>query len=156
MVRTVKVNEAAVSVLQYEKQPLNSKEIARRAIDQGLVSSTAKDPVASIAQTLEKNIRGEIYNHPKLVFISSPRGRLVGLPSMNGEVSALSGAPSHQQTVALKLPIDLIERIQLASHAKIANSFDDTIVLLIKKGLVAVAADVRRGLTMQLNKLDEL
>jgi hypothetical protein len=150
------VNEAAVSILQEEKRPLYSKEIARRAIDQGLVSSTAKDPITSIAQTLDKNIRDEIYNHPKLIFISSPKGRLVGLPSMNGEVSTLSVAPSHRQTIALKLPIDLIERIQLASHAKIANSFDDTIVLLIKKGLVAVADDVRRGLTMQLNKLDEL
>jgi len=149
-------NEAAVVILQEEKKPLHSKEIAKRALDRGLVSSNAKDPVTSFAQTLEKNIREDIYNNPKLIFISSSRGRLIGLPSMNGGTSTKVEYANQTQAVTLKLPVEIVERIQLASHAKIANTFEETVILLIKRGLSAVANDVRKGLTTRLNKFEEL
>jgi hypothetical protein len=149
-------NQAAVLILEEEKGPLHSKEIAKRALDRGLVSSNSKDPVTSFAQTLEKNIRVGIYNNPKLVFIPTARGRLIGLPSMNGGASTKVESVGETQTINLRLPVEIIDRIQLASHAKIAKTFEETAVLLIKKGLAAVANDVRRGLTSRLNKFDEL
>ncbi len=59
--------EAAYEILKKLGKPTSSKEIGRIAHDKKMVSSTAKDPAQSIAQTIEKNIRDGIYNNPKLV-----------------------------------------------------------------------------------------
>lgn len=49
-----------------------------------------------------------------------------------------------------------MDKIQLAAQAKIANSFDDTLIKILQKGLTAMGPEIKEGLVQQLNKLDEL
>jgi undecaprenyl pyrophosphate synthase len=74
------IQEAARRILEEMGKPLSSRDIAKIALERRMVSSTAQDPIQSHAQTIEKNIRDGSYNKPKLVFLNSPQGRLIGLP----------------------------------------------------------------------------
>jgi len=44
----------------------------------------------------------------------------------------------------------------LAEQAKLAKDFDETVTLLLKKGLSAVAPDIKKGLIQQLNEFERL
>lgn len=55
-----------------------------------------------------------------------------------------------------KLPIEVFEKIRLAEQAKLAKDFDETVTLLLKKGLSAVAPDIKKGLIQQLNEFETL
>ncbi|MDZ7291611.1 MAG: hypothetical protein ONB44_16665 [candidate division KSB1 bacterium] len=60
------------------------------------------------------------------------------------------------QEITLKVPIELFEKIQLATQAKIAKFFEETVFLLLKNGLTVMAPKIKDGLSHQLRKLDEL
>jgi len=74
------IQKAVHIILSKLNKPLSSRRLAKMALDRHMVVSNSMDPVFSMATTVEKNIRDGIYNHPQLVFIQSPRGRLIGLP----------------------------------------------------------------------------
>ncbi|MBW1715981.1 MAG: hypothetical protein JRJ77_09180 [Deltaproteobacteria bacterium] len=74
------IQEAVFDILNEVGRPLSSRELAKIALDRGMVTSYAKDPVQSHAQTIEKNIRDDVYNRPKLIFIPTAQGRLIGNP----------------------------------------------------------------------------
>ena len=76
----VTIQEAAAAILKEKGAPMSSRELAAEALSRRAVVSNAKDPEASLGNTLEKNIRDGTYNHPKLVFVRAARGRLIGLP----------------------------------------------------------------------------
>lgn len=76
------VQTAAHRILTDTGHPISAREIAKKALAAGLVNSNSKDPILSIAGTIEKTIRGEKYNDPQLVFVSTVNGRKVALPSM--------------------------------------------------------------------------
>ena len=46
--------------------------------------------------------------------------------------------------------------MQLASEAKIKDNFDDTLIYILKKGLVEVTPEIKKSVSEQLSKLDEL
>ncbi|MFQ5442011.1 MAG: HTH domain-containing protein [Thermodesulfobacteriota bacterium] len=158
------IQEAADQLLREEGQPLKSREIAKLALDRGLVYSNAKNPVFSHASTIEKNIRDEIYNRPKLVFIHTQAGRVIGLPEWSNETESslpLSESPAvispvRTKNMSLKLPTNLYEKIELAAHAKIADTLEDTIILILKKGLSELTPAIKEGLTSQLRKLEDI
>ena len=60
------IQEAAHDILNELGKPVSSKKLSRIALDRRMVTSVAKDPVQSHAQTIEKNIQDDIYNQPKL------------------------------------------------------------------------------------------
>ena len=140
-------------ILSEAKKPMSAKELAQIALDRGFPSS-AKDPVQSLAQTLEKNVRDGIYNEPALKFIYRSGRRLLGLPSWDQE-TATPGTDPQPSTKELVIHVsaDLQGKIQLAFQAKLAGTFDDTVTLLLKKGLSAVAPQIKEGVMDQLEKL---
>lgn len=152
----MKIQQAAYDILKGENRPLPATEIAKRVLEKGLKSSEAKDPVSSFAQTVEKNIRDGIYNDPKLIFIHSAQGRLVGLPSWEKKDAMPEASLTRTHEFTLKVPVELFEKIQLATQAKIAKSFEETVILLLKNGLTTMASKIKEGLSHQLRKLDEL
>jgi hypothetical protein len=150
--------EAAYKILLEAGKPLLSREIAQLALDKGYASSSAKDPIFSIANTIEKNIRGGIYNSTQLVFVKTTDGRKIGLPSMNKETAQDNSLPetqlrTHKTKVTVELPQELISQVQLAYQAKLANSYDETVAMLIKKGLSSYASEIRERLFNQLEDL---
>jgi hypothetical protein len=153
------MQEAAQAVLHELGRPASAREIARRALERGLVTSNARAPILSMAQTLEKSIRDGIYNHPRLVFIQNGRERLVGLPGQ--EVSPLGSGreprPAEEFVeVRALVPRDLVRKITLAEQAGVQPSFDATVALILKKGLAEIGPEIRNGLLREIESLEQL
>lgn len=146
--------EAAHTLLNEIGRPMTSRELAKMALDRHMVVSNSKDPVFSLASTVEKNIRDGVYNHPALTFISSPAGRLVGLPGWEKvpPMHSPSLTPRTKEFTA-RIPEDLLDQIQLAVQAKLAESFDGTVAHLLRSGLAMAAPTIKDGLMKQLHKL---
>ncbi|MBW2051845.1 MAG: hypothetical protein JRI85_06330 [Deltaproteobacteria bacterium] len=151
------IQEAANEILIERGKPMTSRELARIALEGGLVSSTAQDPVQSHAQTIEKNIRDDIYNRPKLIFIHSSQGRLIGLPEWKSdEPKMVTSKSSALIEINAKIPVELFEKIKLAEQAKLKDDIDGTVAMLLSKGLAAVANDIKKRLLQQLDSFEDL
>jgi hypothetical protein len=148
------IQQAAKQILEEEQRPLNSREIAKRALERKMVFSNSKEPIFSHATTIEKNIRGGIYNKPKLIFIHSPKGRLVGLPSWEVKMPVSPQRKPEPKEIVLKVPPDLYGKIELAAHAQLADSFNDTLILIIQSGLAAVSEIIKERIMNQLQTLE--
>jgi len=148
------IQETAHAILTEAKKSMSSKELAQIALGRGF-PSTAKDPVQSLAQTLEKNVRDGMYNHPKLVFIYSNGRRLLGLPSWGQQspTAVMSTQPSTGE-LTVRVPAEVLDQIRLAAQAKIAGTFEETVALLLRKGLSVVAPRIRKQLVEQLDRLE--
>jgi hypothetical protein len=153
----MKIQEAGYKILEEMGKPLSSREIAKIALEQRMVSSTAQDPIQSHAQTIEKNIRDGIYNKPKLVFVNSSQGRLVGLPiwDSNG-YSAPDTKLQNLSELKVHISTELLEKIKLADQAKLRNNFNDTVSLILTKGLSILSPEIKKGLMEQLDSLNSL
>ncbi|MBW2030922.1 MAG: hypothetical protein JRH06_16185 [Deltaproteobacteria bacterium] len=149
------IQEAAYNILNEVGNPLGSRKLAKIALERGMVTSYAKDPVQSLAQTIEKNIRDEVYNSPKLIFLYTPQGRLIGLPiwEKTEKMTASNNSATFKELKA-KCPVEILEKIRLAEQAKLARDFDETVILLLKKGLSAAASEIKKGLIQQLNEFE--
>lgn len=148
------VQEAAHRILSEFGKPLSSKELARIMLEREMVRSGAQDPGQSFAQTIEKNIRSETYNNPKLIFIDGPHGRLIGFPEWEATPpKPMNSSPPHFVELKIKIPIGLFEKIRLAEHAKLKSDFNETITMLLSKGVSLVASDIKKGLMQQLESL---
>ena len=122
-----------------------------------MVSSSAQDPIQSLAQTIEKNIRGGIYNNPKLVFINSSQGRLIGLPAWDATISPTADPQTpNLSELSVYISTELLEKIKLAERAKLKNSFDETISFILNKGLSILSPEIKKGLMEQLDSLNSL
>jgi hypothetical protein len=153
------IQEAAYKILEEAGKPLTSKEIAVIALNKHMVISNAKDPPFSLASTIDKNIRDGIYNKPRLKFDHTPQGRKIRLPSWELNPPASSGPPFGTigyVELKAKIPSDLFEKIQLAGQAKVAIDFDELVAFLLKKGLLASADEIKKGILQQLNQFDNL
>lgn len=147
----MKVQEAAFKVLSSEGRPLSSRELARRILEGGMVTSAARDPALSVASTIEKNIRSKTYNRPELVFVHTSSGRLVALPSWKPR--SVPPGPE-RRTVSVQIPADLADKIKLAAQAGLAPSFETTTAVLLRKGLAAAAPQIKVALMRQLEGLE--
>jgi hypothetical protein len=149
----MRTQEAAKLILEEEQRPLSSREIAKRALERKMVISNSKDPVFSHATTIDKNIRDGVYNRPQLVFIHSPKGRLIGLPSWETEIPAGRERKPEEKEIVLRVPHDLYGKIELAAHAQLADSFNDTLLVIIRAGLTAVSETIKVRIMNQLQTL---
>lgn len=149
------IQKASFNLLNEIGRPLSSKELARQALEKKMVFSNAQDPIFSLASTIEKNIRGDIYNNPQLVFIDGTKGRLIGLPKWNSN-QPVKEKLSNLIEIKVKIPTKLFEKIKLAEQAKLKNDFDETVALLLSKGLSVVATDIKNGVMTQLDSLNSL
>ncbi len=147
------IQEAAYKLLSEKGRPQSSKELAKMALDRKMVTSAAQDPVASHAQTIEKNIRDNFYNNPKLVFIHAGAQRLIGLPGWDSNVPEAKETLPKLIELKAKIPFELFDKIKLAEQAKLRDDFDETVSLLLSKGLSIMAPDIKTGLMTQLSSL---
>ena len=56
-------------------------------------------------------------------------------------------------SIRVELPEELMERLHLASQAKLAANFDDTVALLLQKGLSVAREEVQERVLRQLEQL---
>ncbi len=149
------ISEAAYEILEEFGKPISSKEIAQIALNRQMVRSSAKDPIQSHAQTIEKIIRDDIYNNRKLIFVYSSQGRLIGLPGWeSAQPAPVSKKTSDLVLLKVQIPVEIFEKIKLAEQAKIGNNFDNTVALILTKGFSVVASEIKKGLMKQLDLLN--
>ena len=76
------------------------------------------------------------------------------LPEPPHSTPAAVATPATQlKEVTVRLPIDIAEHVQLAAYAKVAETFDDTVALLLQRGLASVASQVEQALMARVRKL---
>lgn len=150
------IQEAAYKILLEVNKPLKSRELARWALDRGWLTSEAKDPGLSLAQTIEKNIRSQAYNNPTLIFVHTREGRQIGLPEWENEERerVLEAQPDREQ-LRVSLSSEVAKNLRLAHQAGVADTFDDTVEEVLKRGLAASKDSIRKGLMAQLDRLGE-
>jgi hypothetical protein len=153
--------EAAEVILREVGHPLTSREVAQSALDRQLVHSAARDPIMSHAQTIEKNIRDGVYNRPELIFVSTTKGRAIGLPEWNGRGGRNEAPPDPvpmraavaRSSLSVRVPSDLLKDIELAAQAGIASGLDATVVHLIRKGLAQERERLQSALRTRIEQL---
>ena len=151
----ITIKEAAYKILKESGKPISSKEIAQIALNRQMVRSVAQDPIQSHAQTIEKNIRNDIYNNPKLIFVYSSQGRLIGLPEWESNQPEIgTDIPYNLIELKARIPVELFEKIRIAEQAKLQNNFDETVTMLLSKGLSSVIPDIKKGMMQQLESLE--
>jgi hypothetical protein len=98
-----------------------------------------------------------LYNTPELEFVHAPPGRLrlLGLPEWKGRPGTRESPADAADLLDLRarVPRDLLDQLQLATQARIAGSFDETVVLLLRRGLTSEASRISDGLLGQLKAL---
>jgi len=148
------IQEAAYQILKEFGNPLSSKDIASKAIERNMVTSAAKDPNQSLAQTIEKNIREGTYNEPELIFIQTSQERLIGLPGW-GSVTPFTENNPKKDLIELRvqIAIELMEKIKLAEQAKLKNTFNETVSLILNNGISSLSTEIKKGLMEKLESL---
>ncbi|MCD6485746.1 MAG: winged helix-turn-helix domain-containing protein [Syntrophobacterales bacterium] len=152
--------EAAYAILKEAGRPMASREVAEIALKRGLVTSSSKDPVFSIYTTIDKNIRENRYNSPRLAFMGEGRGRTIGLPAIiDTKASQTQGTygekeRSIKKKLSIEISEDLVDQIQIAYQARVADTFDATAIVLIQRGLASSAKEIRERLLEKLEVID--
>lgn len=150
-------HEAAHRLLEEAGKPQSSKTLADRMLKKGLVRSSASDPIASLAQTIEKNIRGKAYNRPELEFVYTREGRLIGIPARSTKaptvISAATSAPpvvyptiGEHDRAFVEASARLLNKVSLVTLAGLASDDAAATDLVIARGLDAMKDEIAAGL----------
>ena len=152
MEKTITIQQAAARLLDEHKKPLKSKVLAKLAQEQGLVpQSTAKDPIQSLSQVLERNIRLDKGNKPRLIFVETAEGRCIALPQWYEQKKVEKKVVNEKIEVGVSS--DLLNKIKLYQTSFKLGSIEDAIVELAKKGLSASSNELIDKLRLELEGL---
>lgn len=152
MEKLMTIQQAAAWLLDEYKKPLKSKELARLAQERSLVPpSNAKDPIQSLSQVLERNIRLDKGNKPRLIFVESEEGRQIGKPEWYETKREVTKVACEKIEVGLEA--DLMNKIKLYQTSFNLPSIEEAILQLTKKGLSAASDELIDRLKSQLEGL---
>jgi hypothetical protein len=157
----VTIQKTAAEILKEAKVPISAKEIAKLAIEKGLVKkSNAQDPIQSLSQTLERNVRMDTGNNPRLQFINTERGRCLALPEwydnedeLEYEMESTETEPSMTKKVTIELPINILNKIKIHQLGNEFQCIDDAILDLVIKGLIASTDELIKKLKTEIEDL---
>jgi hypothetical protein len=153
------IQQAAFEVLMEAGEPLKSLEIARRILAKNLVQSEAKNPVQSISQALERNIRMDKGNLPRLQFVETYMGRQIEIAEMPtthlkqdiAKYEPIKQLPKEEITINLsKSILDKAKIFQLATGAK---TLDEAIEALLKSGLASKSEHLIESIKREMEQL---
>lgn len=137
------IQQAAYEVLRKASEPLKSIEIAHRIIEQRLINSNAKNPIQSISQALERNIRMNKGNTPKLEFVETYLGRQIQIAEKqvatmrsSEPIEAVMKVESVEE-ITVKLSKDLLDKVKIYQLGTGKESLDDAIASLLRTGLTS-------------------
>lgn len=152
MEKTITIQQAAAELLSEYRKPLKSKDLARMAQERKMVApSMAKDPIQSLSQTLERNIRLNKGNKPRLIFVETEDGRCIGIPEWYEEVKVEKKTTNEKIEVALSS--DLVNKVKLYQTSFKMMDLEEAMVQLIKKGLSAASEELIDRLKLELEEL---
>ena len=153
------IQQAAFEVLQEAGKPLKSIEIAAKIMDQQLIESTAKSPIQSISQALERNIRMNKGNTPKLEFVDSIYGRQIQCaPETAAKQVYYSSVkemklPQPEEEIVVTLPKALVDKVKIYQLATWLASLDVALSALIRSGLTSNSSELIETLKKEMENL---
>lgn len=153
------IQQAAYEILTQAGSSLKSIEIARRIIEQQLIESAAKNPVQSISQALERNIRMNKGNTPKLQFIESIHGREIDLvhreplQTAHEEVEIVEKKVEAEDEITIKLPKSLVDKVKIYQLGTGLPSVDDAFAVLLRSGLTSNSSELIEVLKKEMENL---
>lgn len=152
MEKTITIQQAAAQLLAEHMRPLKSKELAKLAQEKRLVApSTAKDPIQSLSQVLERNIRLDKGNKPRLVFVDTDEGRCIAVPEWYEEKKVITKV--EREKLEVGVPADLLNKIRLYQTSFKLSSIEEAVVQLTKRGLSATSQELVERLKSELDEL---
>lgn len=152
MEKLMTIQQAAALLLDEYKKPLKSKELARLAQERQLIApSNAKDPIQSVSQVLERNIRLDKGNKPRLVFVETEEGRQIGKPEWYEQKKTAPKVESEKIQVGFEG--DLMNKIKLYQTSFNLPTIEEAIRQLTKKGLNAASKELIDRLKSELEGL---
>ena len=153
------IQQAAYEILLEAGEPLKSLEIARRILAKNLIQSEAKNPVQSISQALERNIRMDKGNSPRLQFIETYIGRQIEI----AEMPATSLTPALAQyepmsqrlkeEVTVNLSKSIVDKVKIFQLATGAKTLDEAIEALLKSGLASNSEHLIESIKREMEQL---
>lgn len=153
MEKTITIQQAAWQILSEYRKPLKSKELARLAQERALVApSTAKDPIQSLSQVLERNIRLDKGNKPRLIFVETEEGRCIGVPEWY-EAKKVEPVAEKSEAIEIGLSEDILNKVKLYQTSFGLISIEEAVVQLVKKGLAATSDELINRLKSELEGL---
>ncbi len=153
------IQQAAFEVLMEAGEPLKSLEIARRIIDKKLVQSEAKNPVQSISQALERNIRMDKGNLPRLQFVETYMGRqieIAELPTTQLKQEMAKYEPIKQlpkEEITINLSKSILDKAKIFQLATGAITLDEAIEALLKSGLASNSEHLIESIKREMEQL---
>ena len=152
MEKTMTIQQAAAELLSEHRKPLKSKDLAKLAQERNMVApSAAKDPIQSLSQTLERNIRLDKGNKPRLIFVETENGRCIGMPEWYEEVKIEKKVTGEKIEIALSS--DLLNKVKLYQSSFKLTRIEEAMVQLMKKGLSATSQELIDRLRLELEDL---
>ena len=156
------IQQAAAEILKQRNYPIKAKEIAEIALKENLIApSKAKNPVISLSQVLERNIRMNMGNNPRLVFINTDKGRMIGLPEMDVIKNNETFSDVHikndtfiKNDVLIKSDAVIKNDTFIKSEAHIRNE-ENSLISLLKKHLPYATIE-KIELFMRIKKYSEI
>lgn len=153
MEKTTTIQQAAWQLLLEYRKPLKSKELARLAQERRLVApSAAKDPIQSLSQVLERNIRLNKGNKPRLTFVETDGGRCIGVPEWYEE-KKIEPIIEKSEAIEIGLSEDILNKVKLYQTSFGLISMEEAVVQLVKKGLGAASDELITRLKSELEGL---
>lgn len=159
------IQQAAHEILRQAGSSLKSIEIARRILEQQLLESSAKNPIQSISQALERNIRMNKGNTPALQFIETPFGREIDIvdkqfvvPQQELTYAMLEQEQLPRQAlfteeVTITLPKALLDKVKIYQLGKGMDSLDEAFVQLLRSGLFSNSTDLIEVIKKEMENL---
>ena len=150
------IQQAAYEVLQQAGTSLKSLEIARRIHEQQLVTSSAVNPVQSISQALERNIRMNKGNTPKLTFIETAFGREITIPVSDQVMykhAALDKPLQPTESITIDVPKSLLDKVKIFQLGTGLETVDEAIALLLRSGLVNNSSRLIESIKKEMDQL---
>jgi len=134
------IQQAAYEILMKSSESLKSIEIANRILKEGLIESNAKNPVQSISQALERNIRMNKGNLPKLEFVETYLGRQIQIANRENVVKQTFNTISdkkveNKEEITISIPKDLVDKVKIYQLGTGKETIDDAVVSLLRTGL---------------------
>lgn len=135
------IQQAAYEVLKKSGEPLKSVEIAHRILSEGLIESQAKNPVQSISQALERNIRMNKGNSPKLEFVETYIGRkiqpanIVQGKNFRTVHSNFENKGTLKEELTISISKDLLDKVKIYQLGTGKETVDEAISSLLRTGL---------------------
>lgn len=138
------IQKAAAQLLREFNQPMLAKEISRIALERELVESGSVNKVQSLTQTLERNIRLNMGNRPRLIFVETDAGRCVDLPERHedqqdtqlvNDKDIIKQAAEGYQSYQIDIPLNMVKLLKIHQLMEEYPTIEETIIELISVGL---------------------